>query len=76
MFTVAKVDGVLLFEDRGGYQSRNESTIWCIEEADRVHDLGDFDASYLAEGVAPHAAPFLVITPSAAAVVGDVYVYA
>ena len=36
-------------------------------------DLGDFDASYLAEGVAPHAAPFLVITPSssaAAAVVG------
>ena len=30
-------------------------------------DLGDFDASYLAEGVAPHAAPFLVITPSSAA---------
>ena len=35
-------------------------------------DLGDFDNSYLAKGVAPHAAPFLVITPSsaAAAVVG------
>ena len=27
-------------------------------------DLGNFDGSYLAKGVAPHAAPFLVITPS------------
>ena len=44
-----------------------------------IQAFGDhysYDASYLAEGVAPHAAPFLVITPSAAAVVGDVYVYA
>ena len=31
-------------------------------------DLGDFDGTYVAKGVAAHAAPFLVITPSAAAV--------
>ena len=44
MFTVAKHDGRLAFVDRGGYQSRNASTRWCIEEADRLHDFGDFDA--------------------------------
>ena len=31
-------------------------------------DLGDFEGSYVAKGVASHAAPFLVITPSTAAV--------
>ena len=44
MFTVAKHDGRLAFVDRGGYQSRNASTRWCIEEADRLYAFGDFDA--------------------------------
>ena len=30
----------------------------------RKQDLGDFDGSYVAEEVAPHAASFLLITPS------------
>ena len=44
MFSVAKVDGALRFVDRGGYQSRNALTMWCIEEADRVYGFGDFEA--------------------------------
>lgn len=43
MFTVAKVDGALVFRDCGGYQSRNASTMWCIAEADRQFAFGDFD---------------------------------
>ena len=41
-FTVEKKDGLLIFESYGGYQSRNSSTIWCIENADKIYNWSDF----------------------------------
>jgi len=41
-FTVKKTDGKLVFNDLGGPSSRNPSTIWCIEQADKIYKWVDF----------------------------------
>ena len=40
--TVCKINGVLVFENIRGYQTRNESTIECIKEADKIYKWKDF----------------------------------
>jgi len=42
-FTVSKANGQLIFNDYGGYETRNPSTIWCIQEADKIYKWNDFD---------------------------------
>lgn len=46
-FTFKKESGKLIFDDFGGYESRNTSTIWCIREADAVYNWGDFKEIYI-----------------------------
>jgi hypothetical protein len=41
-FTVKKESGNLIFNDLGGYETRNPSTIWCIQEADKLYHWNDF----------------------------------
>jgi len=42
MFAVCKHNGVLEFRDFGGYESRNPSTMWCMQQADKKYNWGDF----------------------------------
>lgn len=42
-FKVFKKNGQLVFEDYGGYETRNPSTMWCIQEADKIYNWLDFD---------------------------------
>lgn len=42
-FYVEKKNGILYMNDLGGYESRNPSTFWCIEEADKRYCWPDFD---------------------------------
>ena len=42
-FTFKKSYGKLIFNDFGGYESRNPSTIWCINEADKIYHWKDFN---------------------------------
>ena len=32
----------LIFQDFGGYQTRNPSTFWCIKKADEIYNWNDF----------------------------------
>jgi hypothetical protein len=41
-FTVEKIDGGLKFVSNGGFQTRNSSTIWCIEQANNIYKWPDF----------------------------------
>ena len=41
-FTVKKENGKLIFNDDGGYETRNPATIWCIKEADKIYKWNDF----------------------------------
>ena len=41
-FTVKKDNGKLYFNNYGGWETRNESTIWCIEQADKIYNWNDF----------------------------------
>jgi hypothetical protein len=41
-FTVKKQNGSLIFNDCGGYEYRNPSTIWCVQEADKIYHWKDF----------------------------------
>jgi hypothetical protein len=41
-FCVSKIKGKLIFKDLGGWQTRNASTFWCIQQADLKHNWGDF----------------------------------
>jgi hypothetical protein len=41
-FTFYKKDGKLIFENFNGYETRNPSTMWCIEQADKVYNWTDF----------------------------------
>jgi len=41
-FSVKKEHGILIFTDFGGPGMRNEGTIWCIKEADKVYNWNDF----------------------------------
>jgi hypothetical protein len=42
-FTVLKNNGQLIFKNNGGYETRNPSTIWCIQEADKIYNWNDFN---------------------------------
>ena len=42
-FIVSKSNGTLKFQDLGGYETRNPSTIWCIQEADKIYKWNDFE---------------------------------
>jgi hypothetical protein len=42
-FTVSKLNGKLIFKDKGGYETRNPSTAWCIQEADKIYKWKDFN---------------------------------
>jgi len=42
-FTVKKANGKLIFKDMGCYESRNASTMWCIEQANAIYNWKDFD---------------------------------
>jgi hypothetical protein len=41
-FSVKKENGKLIFIDHGGYESRNPSTFWCIQEADKIYNWNNF----------------------------------
>ena len=41
-FVIEKIDGQLLFNDLGGYETRNASTFWCIQKADEIYNWSDF----------------------------------
>jgi len=41
-FTVEKTGGKLVFKDMGCFGKRNKNTIWCIEQADKIYNWGDF----------------------------------
>ena len=41
-FTVSKKNNKLIFNNSFGFQSRNDSTIWSIKEADKIYNWGDF----------------------------------
>jgi hypothetical protein len=42
-FLVSKKDGDLIFKDLGGYETRNPSTFWCIQQADKIYNWNDFN---------------------------------
>lgn len=41
-FCFSKTNGELLFNDLGGFETRNSSTIWCIQKADEKYNWNDF----------------------------------
>lgn len=41
-FGVSKANGILIFRDMGGYETRNPSTFWCIQKADEIYKWKDF----------------------------------
>ena len=53
-FVVEKQHGELIFTDHGGYQSRNPSTIWCIEQADALYQWPDFGKILIHTGDVQH----------------------
>lgn len=42
-FSVSKINGKLVFKDFGGFETRNPSTIWCIQKADEKYNWNDFN---------------------------------
>lgn len=42
-FSFKKCCGKLIFTDFGGYETRNHSTIWCIQQADDIYKWSDFE---------------------------------
>ncbi len=42
-FIFSKKNGKLIFKDLGGYETRNPSTIWCINNADKIYNWKDFN---------------------------------
>jgi hypothetical protein len=43
IFRTIKKDGLLNFYNIDGYETRNESTFKCIQEADKIYNWGDFE---------------------------------
>jgi hypothetical protein len=41
-FSISKKNGKIIINDFGGYESRNPSTIWCVQRADEIYNWGDF----------------------------------
>jgi len=42
LFIISKLNGQLIFNDLGGFQTRNSSTFWCIQKADEIYNWNDF----------------------------------
>ena len=42
-FGVSKINGKLLYRNLGGYETRNPSTFWCIQESDKKYNWNDFN---------------------------------
>jgi hypothetical protein len=42
-FYVSKNNRTLIFNDLGGYETRNPSTFWCIRQADKKYNWKDFN---------------------------------
>jgi hypothetical protein len=42
-FKVFKTNGELKFIDYGGYETRNPSTMWCIQEANKIYNWDNFN---------------------------------
>lgn len=42
-FGISKKNGILIFRDICGYETRNPSTFWCIQQADGIYHWSDFD---------------------------------
>jgi len=42
MFIIQKTNGKLIYKDLGGYETRNGSTFWCLEQADKQYKWQDF----------------------------------
>ena len=49
-FIVRKTDGVVSHEILGGYETRNESTLWCIQQADAIYHWSDFKDLFIHTG--------------------------
>ena len=49
-FEVFKKNGVLNFIDNGGWESRNTSTIWCMQQANELYKWNDFDKIVISTG--------------------------
>jgi len=43
-FVFSKKGGKLIFNDNGGYETRNPSTIWCIRKANEIYKWDDFQS--------------------------------
>jgi len=43
MFKVIKKNNELIFNDFGGFEHRNISSMWCINEADKLYNWKDFN---------------------------------
>lgn len=41
-FLFQKKNGKLIFNDLGGFQTRNSSNMWCIQKADEIYNFNDF----------------------------------
>ena len=53
-FEVFKKDGVLNFIDNGCWETRNPSTIWCIQQANKLYKWSDFDKIVISTGDIEH----------------------
>jgi len=42
-FYISKKNGELIFRNISGYETRNESTFWCIKKADEIYKWKDFE---------------------------------
>jgi len=49
-FFVSKIGGHLVYDDKGGYETRNPSTFWCIQKADEIYQWPDFPALEISTG--------------------------
>jgi hypothetical protein len=49
-FIFSKKDGKLNFKDLGGYETRNPSTIWCIQKSDEIYNWYDFNEIKICTG--------------------------
>ena len=42
-FKISKINNKLIYNDLGGYETRNPSTFWCIQKADEKYNWDDFN---------------------------------
>ena len=41
-FTISKQNGQIIINDLGGFETRNSSTLWCIQRADEIYHFKNF----------------------------------